>query len=305
MLNQLLADAAGIQQMPKTLLLGTALWGWGIEKSEAHSMLDEFATFGGTLVDCATNYPINGNQVNHGLALGIFSEWLHSNPGTGVGLFVKVGSLDNSGSAESNLSPSFLETEVGLLRDLLGTNLKGVGVHWDNRGSESSDLEGIAATTAFFSRLHEEGLRIGFSGVRHPGLYLSTAPALCRSWWIQVKENALNQSARSEYELHFPKANYLAYGINFGGVKLGEIPGEKSSARLRKVASGDEYQKEIIAALKAIRIPGQAEPTLHQRTLRHAHDNDKLSGVLIGPRSLQQLIDTLELWKQLSGIRGQ
>ena len=43
----------------KTLVLGTALWGWGVDRNEAYKLLESFFENGGAVVDTSTNYPIN------------------------------------------------------------------------------------------------------------------------------------------------------------------------------------------------------------------------------------------------------
>ena len=68
-----------MNNIEKRLILGTALWGWGVSKKEAFLILDNFVENGGLYIDCATNYPINKNIIDYGLALLWIEEWIKIN----------------------------------------------------------------------------------------------------------------------------------------------------------------------------------------------------------------------------------
>ena len=281
----------------KALALGTALWGWGVDRGEAHRLLDTFASSSGRVVDTATNYPIDSNPAHHGLACRWIAEWLRGNGG-GVAVLAKFGAVDNLGGPETRLDPASVREDEARLRELFGPSLAAMAIHWDNRGDNPPDSDAIAATAAEMARLHASGLSIGFSGVRHPRLYLAAAPGLCDHWWIQVKENLLTDQARRHYSSAFPGASYLAYGINMGGVKVSEpVPG--SSAALRRLSRPEAQVARMAAFLESDHGLRPEPRDLNGLALAAAYHNPALSGVILGPRNTRQLQESLAFWREL------
>ena len=92
----------------KIIVLGTALWGWGVDRSMAYQMLDRFIMQGGRIVDTATNYPINKRPEDFGLAVKWISDWIVSNGTKDLCVLVKVGATDNMGGSRVNLCSSFI-----------------------------------------------------------------------------------------------------------------------------------------------------------------------------------------------------
>lgn len=278
----------------KSLWLGTSLWGWGVDERTAHALLDKFAENEGGVVDAATNYPINGRPENFGRANAILSGWLRSNPGSGIKVFCKVGSLDNSGSSDANLNGSSVLLTAELLRGSFSDDLWGVGIHWDNR----HESEQISQTLDAMARLRAEGLEIGFSGVQRPDLYAGGAPELGSDWWVEVKENAATCEARLRYSPHFPMARYVAYGINMGGVKLENTPLPDSSLAKRGLS-----EPPIATRLrKFLSSSHSIEPrpeTLNELALLMTWANAELSGLIVGPRNSEQLAETMRYWSAL------
>ncbi|MEI8204588.1 MAG: aldo/keto reductase [Bacteroidota bacterium] len=282
----------------KILVLGTALWGWGVDRSTAFHMLDRFLQLGGRIVDTATNYPINKRPDDFGIVIKWISEWIASNGTKELSVLVKFGATDNMGGRAVNLGSSFISETEAFLRKCFGTSLAGMAVHWDNRGNGEYDASFIAETVYTMSKLQSAGLSIGFSGVSRPDLYLSSAPELSDKWWIQIKENALSSTARLEYQKFFPKSTYLAYGINMGGMKL-DPPADNSSLVLR----GINYQNELIKWLsKFINSNHGLNPApknLNELALFSSYLNPSLRGVVIGPRNMVQLESTICFWNRL------
>lgn len=280
----------------KTLVLGTALWGWGVDRSTAYQMLERFLSLGYRIVDTATNYPINKRPEDFGLAVNWIADWIASNGTDELSLLVKVGATENMGGSSADLGAVRILNSEAFLRNRFGAALAAVAVHWDNRGDDESDL--IAETTDAMAKLQASGLSIGFSGVRHPGLYLKAAPALSDKWWIQVKENAMSSTARLECQKYFPKARYLAYGINMGGIKS-EPYRENGSLALR----GIKYPNSLVVQLsESITSNHELEPppkNLNELALSHSYRNPALSGVIVGPRNMEQLDGTICFWDRL------
>lgn len=282
----------------KNLILGTALWGWGVDRASAHAMLDRFAADGGRIVDTATNYPINKQPGDYGRALAWIAEWLAVNQRADIAVLAKIGGIDNLGGSEPDLSPAAILRAEAMLRDALGAHLGTIAIHWDSRGAAPEDRAAMAETLRCFAALHASGLSIGFSGVKYPELYQELAPALSGAWWIQVKENALSSAARLRYQQLFPDANFLAYGINMGGVKLQPAtPG--SSVALRDIAVPDGLIERLAAFLDSAHGFTPRPASLNELALLTSFLNPGLSGVIVGPRGLDQLRTTQRYWQQL------
>ena len=279
----------------KKVLLGSALWGWATPREEVFAILDTFATAGGGVVDTAANYPINGIPADFGRAAALLSEWLRVHRPENVRVLYKVGSLNNEVSATTALTASdiILSSEVarGKFADWLG----GIAVHWDNR----DDPEAIESSLGVISALAAQGFDVGFSGVKRPDLYLQLAPDLASRWLIQVKENVSTQSARKSYQDYFPSAQFLAYGINMGGVK-GRQSTKTSSLALR----GLEVPTLVNRLLQFITAPPAdlADPpaNLNELAMMLSWANPSLAGVILGPRTAVQLADSLRYWERLS-----
>ncbi|MFN3314027.1 MAG: aldo/keto reductase [Hyphomonas sp.] len=279
----------------QSLVLGTALWGWGIDKAEAFEMADLFIAGGGRLIDAATNYPINRNPEDFGKASAWIAEWLRLNPGSGLRVTAKIGSIDNTGGAATLLGPSFIGLSVSFLEAQFHDALAIVAVHWDNRESPAE----IAGTLEAFREVRQRGFGIGFSGVKRPDLYAKLAPDLAGDWIIQVKENLRNCQARDHYSPHFPKAGYLAYGVNMGGLKLEGASGPGSSMSLRGIDIPAEELARVRSFLERHQTLSFAPSSMNELALLNAHFTPGISGVVMGPRNAEQLKQTMDYWGRL------
>lgn len=273
----------------KKIMLGTALWGWGVNKEEAFTLLDAFVDLGGQYIDTATNYPINGVPEDFGLAAVWLGEWLKSNTGTKLSVLLKVGGKNNLGSPDVDLAPEIFLQAERRYQEIFRDNLYALAVHWDIR--EKADASAIAATIGCLDEIHQRGLQIGFSGVKSPEIYRSVAPHLADKWMIQVKENALTQAARSQYAPYFPDAQYVAYGINMGGVKS-RSNDSNSSVSLRNIQQPMELIERILAFVESDNFLEPKPENLIEFSLALAVFNPHLSGLIIGPRNLDQLTHT-------------
>lgn len=282
----------------KTLILGTALWGWGIDRATAYRMLERFLMLGGCIVDTAANYPINKRPEDFGLAASWISDWITSNGTAGLSILIKVGAKDNMGSPTVDLSASSILQSEAIFRNSFGAALAAIAVHWDSRGDDENDSNQIADTIAAMAKLQSSGLSIGFSGIRRPDLYLKAAPELSSQWWIQVKENAQTNVARLNYSKHFPSARYLAYGINMGGLKA-EQPSENSSLALRGIAHPDNLVERLSEVISSSRNLRPTPKDFNELALLTSYLNPALSGTIIGPRNVGQLESTMHFWNRL------
>lgn len=261
--------------MIERLVLGSAKWGWSIEQRTVFALLDDFVHAGGQYIDAATNYPINGCREDWGLANRILCDWLRSNPGVSLGIFVKLGSVNNSGKSENNLTPSYLKTQLSDLQFMFGGSLKGVGVHWDNRGEEEE--EQIAETIAFLRLCYEKGLRVGFSGIKSKNIYLNVDRDLSNQWEIQVKESSNNSEIRETYLEFFPDARYFAYGVG----KLTPLK-KHNLDKSRQFRSSD--------------IPKEIPENFYLTSVSKLIEQNIVKKIIIGPRTTHQLGEVLQLF---------
>jgi aryl-alcohol dehydrogenase-like predicted oxidoreductase len=292
------ADAKGLS--PKRVVLGTALWGWGVDKHEAFQILDHFMESGGTVVDVATNYPINKVASDYGLALEYISDWIKSRQHNGLQVILKLGALDNLGSNQFDLSRDRIARIVDEADRKLGKSLFCISVHWDNRDQSLDDYAGIEETAKELQELSASGFEIGLSGIKNPAAYKKCINLCPNDLWIQVKENLLTHQARDSYEQVFPDAKYLAYGLNMGGLKIDENRPE-SSKQLRNIT----YPTWLVDSIRRFLTENDLYPevrTVSDLTLFHAFCNRRLSGVILGPRTKAQLREALGFWDCLNKV---
>jgi aryl-alcohol dehydrogenase-like predicted oxidoreductase len=282
----------------KALVLGTALWGWGINRRNAYQLLERFLRNGGSMVDTATNYPINKRDKDFGLAIRWIADWIELNNDSKLSLIVKIGSIDNMGSQNVDLRPESIIKSANNLRDLFAEALYCISVHWDDRDGGEVQMRSIDQTVKAMADLEKSGLAVGMSGIRHPDLYYKAAPALANKWIIQVKENFITSQARESYQPFFPDAAYLAYGINLGGIKTGSLK-QDSSIRLRKINIPDLLVEKLSAVLDSDHDFVPRPTSLNELALAKAYANPALSGVIIGPRNVEQLDNAMQYWDRL------
>jgi aryl-alcohol dehydrogenase-like predicted oxidoreductase len=286
-------------------VLGTAMWGWTVSKSESFRLLEAFEEWGGLIVDSATNYPINGDATSNGKSLEWVSEWFCSNPKTKLKVLIKIGSKNNSGSSESDLSKSRLLREFAKQQDTFSPGrLFGLGIHWDNRPDKSGAQSEMVESLDAMRVIANSGLEIGISGLQRPDLYKQLAPDLADKWIIQVKENILdNASRRRDYEF-FPKCRILAYGLNMGGLRLERVTGQSS-----RVMAAPSISQSTIDKLEQLLAESQLSAvkpnTLNELGLWHAFQQDTLTGVILGPSSQRQLMDSTKFIDLLRSSHSQ
>jgi aryl-alcohol dehydrogenase-like predicted oxidoreductase len=254
--------------MIESLILGSARWGSKIDKVTVFRMLDKFIEYGGRKIDGATNYPINGIAKDFGLANKYLAEWLSLNSGVELNVFIKLGSVNNSGSPESDLSGRTFHENFEKLQEDFGSSLGGIGVHWDNRGVDR--LEQINETLQQIQLFHDDGYRIGMSGVKEVKTYLQIAPKLQSVWEIQVKENVDDHTIRDRYMEFFPEASYVVYGINSINLESRTLNANNTSSEIQ----GEEQK---------------VRADLYSLSIKNILECNEVKKVIIGPRTLQQL----------------
>lgn len=281
----------------KILLLGTALWGWGISKGEAYKILEKYLDSGGKIIDTATNYPINKNPDDFGVAIKWLTEWIAHNNIDDIHILVKIGSINNNGESTNNLSRKFIFDTLNELSDKLHNFLSIISIHWDNRESETE----ISETLSAMLEIENQGYSVGLSGIQRPDIYAVHAPSLSDKWWIQVKENLKTNESRNKYQNFFPNSKYIAYGINMGGVKQ-NYHKITSSLFLRNLSHDKEFLEKITEFLLTDNILHPTPKNIHDLFLMHAFVNRCLRGVIIGPRNIEQLVGIMDFWNMLQKI---
>ena len=291
----------------KSLILGTAQWGWTVDRETAFRQLDAWLAAGHKCLDLATNYPINKNPNDFRKSEKIVQEYIQAHGLTNLDITMKIGSQDNMRSPDINLEPSFILMMAMEYRRLFGGNLKGIMVHWDNR----ADKKAIAKSLDALASLQEtEGIRPGLSGVRHPEVYVEASREFDLSFDIQFKHNII-QSDLQRYAAFFSKDQdeparhrFFAYGLNAGGIKL-EGPYPAQSTFLAR--AGDP--EKVVPLLNQVRelLPKWTTAFVRPpvRTMNHigliyAGLNPTITGLVLGCSSVAQLQETLDFWRNLS-----
>ena len=252
--------------MNAQIQLGTANWGLKTTKTESFRILDFFYEEGLTLIDTATNYPINGDRSDQGLALSWIEEWLCKNPASALKVFIKIGSVSNTRSETYDLSTKTIRTCVNNLRSQLGGSINGIGIHWDNR--DIKDKNYISETIRELKTSIPNGVMCGLSGIRNPPAYAATG-LVDSDWVIQVKEYLGNTLSRNSYEKYFPKNPYVAYGLS-----------------------------HYLSTFKIIKE--QEKKDLYFRAIDYMMSCNKLTGFIVGPSNLNQAMEVVNYFKSVS-----
>ncbi len=271
--------------------LGTAFWGWRIEKKVCFQLLNSFYASGFRQIDTATNYPIDKNPAHFRLAENILAEWILAHGVGDLKICQKIGSLNNLGGPEHLLNPSFLLLNVGYYKRKFGENLSVLMWHWDKR----SDEQAIAESMEIMEQWMNKGGEVGFSGLEHPEIHARLSANWPAAPYIQMKHN-LFQSAYEHYAPFYGRARFVVYGITAGGVKFGESPAKTLVAR----GGRPEQYRDALQSLQ--RYLGETFPersfSFHDLGMIYALHTPGIAGVLLGPSSIEQLQHSLSFWKE-------
>jgi aryl-alcohol dehydrogenase-like predicted oxidoreductase len=278
-------------------VLGTAMWGWTVDRSRAFDLADRFYELNGRWFDTACNYPINRDPARFGLAARWLADWCtarHPIDGCVVG---KVGALRNDGSDLCDLGPENLLRQFASIRDLFGPCLRVFSIHWDNR----SDQAAVNETSDVLRSVLRDGYDVGLSGIKHPTLYWNALEDVAERCWIQVKLNVLSRSAYSHYAPFHGRSKFLAYGLNAGGLKLGATYDDASSARVRGALTSVD-----LSAFESILESWRKDPllprTFNELALALVGLENRFAGVLIGPSRIDQLEESMFFLPRLDSI---
>lgn len=280
------------------LCLGTAMWAWTVDQAHAFALLDQWYAAGWRGIDTATNYPINKDPQDFRKAEQWLAQWIQMNGVQDLQIMVKVGAMDNSGSPENNLSPSFLSIAHQHYTDLFEHQLDCVMIHWDNREDPMAIQDSVSCLLECCSSEQQ----VGFSGIKHPAAYQAILENMPYKPVLQVKHNPF-QSHVDYYKDLWPFTRLLAYGLSGGGIKLSAQQNESTGAQARGVQL--EPHQERIQFLQAQiqkhnnKFSDASIQHLHHLGMIHAFLNEHISGLLIGPSNVDQLTSTLVAYELL------
>jgi len=284
---------------PPNLLLGTALWGWTISNAICFRLLDEFYDSGFREIDCATNYPIDKKLEDFRLAEALLEEWVKSNGISDLQVLMKIGSINNLGTSQHNLTKSLVLMNLDWYRAQFGENLRTLMIHWDNRNSPSA----IQQTLEALEIARKLGLSIGLSGIRHPEIYANLNECFGFDFRIQIKHNIL-ESDYPHYRVFHGKKQFIAYGINAGGIKLAAQDYEEKSALKVRDSYCDKPHpivpkvRQIIASANLKKGRSTLQSFNHIGMI-YAFYSPDIQGILIGPSKIEQLKDSLKFYENL------
>ena len=288
----------------KTLLLGTAQWGWTVPRDQAFRLLDTWLAAGYRQVDAATNYPINKIPADFRASERILREYIRAHGLHDLKITMKIGSLDNLRTPDIDLAPSFIYMIAEEYLRLFDTNLQTIMLHWDNREDEQPILDTLKA----LSRIQQEfKLRPGVSGVKYPQAYARANRETGLVFDIQIKHNILHSDLQHYIPLTGAEAGrrhrLFVYGINAGGLKL-EGPYPAGSTYL---ARGGNPGKDFTVIGKIVqmlpewnRVPTRPPiSVMNEIGLVFAGLQPETDGIILGVSSAGQLQESLDFWKGL------
>lgn len=273
----------------KEICLGTAMWGWSVDKITAFSILDCFYDYGGRYVDTANNYPLNGIASDYQKSILYISEWCTSRNVCDLFITCKIGSVTNLNTPENNLNSKILHEQLCWLLSVFKSNLGCVMIHWDDR----DDLSQIKDTLSISNLLLNEGVELGLSGIKCPEVYAS---ALYESNIldvnIQVKHNFASSSLSHYRSLSIFKPKIWAYGISVSGLKLSESEYKDNS--YVSLVRGSDYHRHMLTealcvALNEVILINDTIDNIYQIGVAYSQEDKDLHGFIVAPSTLEQM----------------
>ena len=284
----------------KDLVLGTSLWGWTVKKKVCYKILDTFYSKGYRWIDTATNYPINNDSKYFRFAENLIAEWIKNNDINDLKIISKIGSLNNLGSPVTNLSYSFVLMNYEYYLNKFRSCLSNIMIHWDNRDSVLS----IESTINALKVINQNGVGIGLSGIKNPEYYLNLKNGLELDYLIEVKHNILS-SSYEHYSMFHNNSKFIVYGINASGIKINNKYKKSNSLIVRKRDSRLKECSIMINRIKKIIENYKKYTSFPVKSFNHigmiyAFNSLWVNGIIIGPSSLTQLMDSISSFNKLN-----
>jgi aryl-alcohol dehydrogenase-like predicted oxidoreductase len=276
----------------KKICLGTAMWGWSIERSSVFKLLDFFYNQGGRFIDTATNYPINSDLESYSAAVKLIEDWSKANGIHNLRVIYKLGSVNNTNNPICDLTADTIARNADNASNMLGANLYNLMLHWDNRDDEQ----------AIHSTLHElsnqceaKSCRLGISGIKHLSHYQNVLHELqVKHLDIEVKSNFLINGEHYYSELYTKDTRVWAYGISGSGLKLD--PNEYRKDSYVTLTREANYHDSMLPVRKLEQLQTLLKKydhiaNLYQLSMLISELNSDLSGYIISPTRISQLED--------------
>ena len=282
----------------KTVALGTALWGWKVERKEAFKLLDQYYQSGYRYIDTAFNYPINDKARDAHKAASYLSEWINTNNIDDLRIIYKIGSISNKHVAHNNLSYTYLSEHADIARGAFGKNLHCLMIHWDD-SEHSSDIE---ATCNTLSDICSDKIVIGLSGIRSPALYTQFLKEEPKQIHIEFKFNIFTQKPLDYTYFNELSPHYWAYGISGSGLNLDKSYSSSSYVSLaREKGFHDKYLTgEKTRIIKQFIESSPLINSFYELSLAYVLDTNRINGFIIAPSNIAQLNHTLSFIKNNS-----
>jgi hypothetical protein len=231
------------------------------------------------------------------LADRIIRDWVRSNGINDLRITAKVGSINNNGDEESNLSFGHLGLLFEYYSGAFAENLSSMMVHWDNRGSQ----EAVNETIEFLRSIASTGVTPGLSGINNPILYSPLILDEVRVP-IQCKRNFfVDESER--YHNFIDHADFYLYGINLGGVHRNGLYNPDSTFSLREMRArfNSSDLRTVFKLLDKFRQNSNS-PINESFDLSFAYALNcrNAYGIILGPSSVIQLKRSLSLFNRFT-----
>jgi len=262
-------------------ILGTANWLNGIPKKEIPKILDIFYEMGAREIDIAPNYPINSNKDYFEGAIHSLKDWINNNNISDLDIILKLGSTNNLGTKENNLSHKFLKQQLEKYNQLLRSNISTISIHWDPRKTEKDNYDEVYDSLEFLENCYNNGFKIGFSGVECLEIYTNYFRLKPIELNIQAKANIFERDNIPFIKKSFPDSKIIAYGIFFGARR------RKLNGTINDILSKEEYHKcmnLITACNKAVEVKN-----IYELCVLYAIFEKSISNFIISPSSVEQM----------------
>jgi aryl-alcohol dehydrogenase-like predicted oxidoreductase len=278
--------------MSKELALGTALYGWGIEKTVAFNLLDIFYKNGFRFIDSAYNYPINSQPKSLNASMNILSEWIAAHQIRDMKIIYKAGSILNENTPENNLTIPNLKNNIELSINKFGSsNIESFMIHWDNQ----EDTYSKHHFKDIFSLLKQYNIHFGLSGISYPKIYQNSLSDI-NMLYTQGKHNIFFSDI-SKYDcLVVPNKRFFSYGISVSGLKLNKEDYTKHS--YVSLARQPSFHDNIMTEKNKQKLIRFFDKYPYAKSMYHTgiilnEKNKNVFGYMVAPRSIEQLNEIL------------
>lgn len=291
--------------MHKNICLGTAMWGWNVDKKTAFQFLDMYYQNGGRYIDTAFNYPINGIRNDLSFAMLVLSEWIRVNKIIDLKVIFKYGSIDNQNTPQSDLSAIRTNEMFELAQERFGKNLYSLMIHWDSR-SEHRLIDDTIFSLSDLSKKHS--FNIGLSGIKEIDYYRSFLKKLGTQCVDHEIKHAFNTNNLPVLDASLiPEYRFWAYGISGSGLKLDEKD-YRSDSYVKLVRSSDFHRDNLSyedkVAIKSYIDESDLVNNLYEYSMLMKEKDPRFYGYIVSPSRVLQLEQIISFRHRLHSSFG-